>query len=338
MFKIFIPGRCYIIAEIGGNFTTFEEAVALIDAAAECCVDAVKLQTFKADTLSTKNAIFDMENTGVTPQYELFKKYEINESLHKEIFAYVEQKKLDWFSTPSHCLDVDILEKLNVEAYKIGSDDAVNLPLIKYIASKKKPILLATGMCTLSEVKESVNAIREAGNNNIIILHAVTSYPTHPEDVNLLAIHTLMKEFPLIPIGYSDHTIGKTACICAAAMGAKVIEKHFTCDKNAPGPDHQLSADPTEMKYIVNTIREYEIMKGNGIKQPAVCEEKNRRNNRKSVVTLRFLKKGEIITGSAIAIKRPGYGIEPKYIDEIIGKVLIKDIEEDEVLTWEHIQ
>jgi len=337
MLKNFVKNKCYIIAEIGGNFTTFEQAKILIDEAEKCGVDAVKMQTYRADTVSSKKAMFDMENTGFVSQYDLFKKYEINETLHKKVFDYIESKGLDWFSTPSHESDVDMLENLNSGLYKIGSDDAVNIPFLKYVAKLNKPIMLSTGMCTMQEVRESVNTILEEGNDKIILLHAITSYPTHPESVNLLVLRSLMREFPGLDIGYSDHTIGTTACICAAAMGAMVVEKHFTYDKKADGPDHKISSDPEEMKEIVDKIREFEIMKGNGIKRPMECEKITRINNRKSIVVIKDIRKDETIQKENIAIKRPGYGIAPKYYDQVIGRVAKKNLKIEEVLTWNDI-
>ena len=323
----------YIIAEIGGNFLTFEEAKKLVDAAADCGVNAVKLQTYRAETLSSKKAIFDMENTGVTSQFDLFKKYEIDEELHRQVFDYIKIKKLDWFSTPAHETDVEMLDRLGVAAYKVGSDDAVNIPFLKFLARRSKPIILATGMCTMEEVKESVSAILGEGNSQIALLHAVTSYPTHAEHVNLLAMKQMMAEFDL-PVGYSDHTIGTVACVAAAAMGAKVIEKHFTTDKNAPGPDHILSADPVEMKLIVEQIRTLEKMLGSGIKMPAASEKTTRINNRKSIVTTRLLPAGHQITLEDIAIKRPGSGIAPKFFEQLIGNVINRELDADELIAW----
>lgn len=329
--------KIYIIAEIGGNFTTFEEARVLIDSAHACGVDAIKLQTYRAETISSKKAIFDMENTGVTSQFDLFKKYEIDETLHRQVFSYIHSKGLNWFSTPSHVTDVDMLEALGVGAYKVGSDDAVNIPFLKYVARKRKMIILATGMCTMEEVKESVSAILGEGNNQLVLLHAVTSYPTHPEHVNLLAMKKMMDEFNL-PVGYSDHTIGTVACVAAAAMGAVVLEKHFTNDKNADGPDHMLSADPSEMKAIVTQVRTLEKMLGSGIKMPAASECKTRINNRKSIVAARSLPIGHLLTPEDIAIKRPGWGVPPKYFDQLVGCVLNKPLDEDEVVTWSDVR
>jgi len=338
MFKKFSPDRCYIIAEIGGNFTQLEQAVRLIDEAAGCGVDAVKLQTYRADTVSSKSAMFDMENTGKVSQYELFKKYEIGQQLHREVFQYAESKGLDWFSTPAHESDVDILEALGVGAHKIGSDDAVNIPFLKYVARTGKPIILSTGMCTMEEVRESVGTILQEGNDRLMLLHAITSYPTHPENVNLRAMQALQGEFPSLSVGYSDHTLGTTACICAAAMGARLIEKHFTYDRRAEGPDHMLSAEPEDMKAIVEAIRDFEVMRGNGIKRPAESESTTRINNRKSIVLLKPVTAGEPLTFEHLSIKRPGYGIAPKFFDQLAGRTACRDMAADHVLTWEDLQ
>lgn len=334
MFRNYRKDRCYIIAEIGGNFTTLDQAKRLIDEAAACGVDAVKLQTYRAETLSSRTAIFDMENTGITSQFELFRKYEIDENLHQSVFDYAEKAGLDWFSSPSHQSDIDVLAKCGVGAFKVGSDDAVNLPFLRYMATFGKPILLSTGMCTLEEVQESVAAIIEAGSAEIILLHAITSYPTHAENVNLAAMQTMMAAFPGLDVGYSDHTLSPVASLCAAAMGARVIERHFTYDKQADGPDHMLSADPAEMKWLVDAIREFEIMRGSGIKEPAASEATTRINNRKSIVLNRSMAAGETIAAVDIAVKRPGKGIYPKHFDEVVGRRVARDLEADAVLQW----
>lgn len=334
MFNNYRKDRCYIIAEIGGNFTTLEQAKRLIDAAHDCGVDAVKLQTYRADTITSTKAIFDMENTGVVSQHDLFRKYEVNEALHQEAFKYAESKGLDWFSTPSHEADVALLERCNVGAHKIGSDDAVNLPFLRYVARTGKPILLSTGMCTLEEVRQSVSAILGEGNDRLILLHAITSYPTHAENVNLRAMQTLMEAFPQLDVGYSDHTMSPIASLCAVAMGARVIERHFTYDKRADGPDHMLSADPAEMKWLVDAVRAFEVMRGNGIKRPADSEKTTRANNRKSLVLQQAVKAGERLTADKLAIKRPGYGIEPRFYEQVLGRVVSCDLDADTVLNW----
>jgi len=329
--------KVYIIAEIGGNFTTYEQAMKLIDCANDCGVDAVKLQTYRADTVSSTKAMFNMENVGITSQYELFKRFEIGKELHRQVFDYAKSKDLDVFSTPAHITDVELLDEIGCDIYKVGSDDAVNIPFLRYLAGTGKPIILATGMCTLEEVKESVSAILGESNSQLYLLHAITAYPTHAEDVNLDAMVTMINVFPNIKIGYSDHTSGTAAAICAAAMGAKIIEKHFTYDKNANGPDHMLSASPEEMSYIVKTIREFEIIKGSGIKMPSIAEKTNRINNRKSIVITRNVKKGECLTKDNIDIKRPGFGIQPKYFEQVIGRTVSKDLAHDDILQWEDL-
>ncbi|CAN7616291.1 N-acetylneuraminate synthase family protein [Neorhizobium sp. LjRoot104] len=337
MFRNYRTDRTYIIAEIGGNFTTAEQAVRLIDEAKATGVDAVKLQTYRARTLSTRGAMFDMENTGVTSQFELFQRYEVDESLHEEVFRYAEAQGLDWFSSPSHQSDVDLLERCGVGAHKVGSDDAVNLPLLRYLANTGKPIILSTGMCTLDEVRDSVAAIKAQSDSRIILLHAITSYPTHPENVNLGAMQSLMREFPGLDVGYSDHTLTPVACLCAVAMGARAIERHFTYDKNADGPDHMLSADPEEMKWLVDAIRAFEVMRGSGVKEPAASERVTRINNRKSIVLERDLKAGDVISEADIAVKRPGTGIYPKHFEEVIGRRVAVDLKADAVLQWSNL-
>lgn len=329
--------RVYVIAEIGGNFTNYKQAIKLVDCAAECGVNAVKIQTYKAETLTSSKAIFDMENTGVISQFGYFEKFKVTEELHHQVFNYAKSKGLDVFSTPSHITDIDMLERVGCDIYKIGSDDAVNIPYLKSVANIGKPIILATGMCTMEEVKESVSTILGEGNENLMLLHAITQYPTHPIDVNLKAMQSMMNEFPNLIIGYSDHTLGTTAAICAAAMGAGIIEKHFTYDKGADGPDHMHSANIEEMKYIVDTIREFEIMRGSGIKMPAKEEKITRYNNRKSIVMIKNVLKNEMINRSMIDIKRPGHGIAPKYFNQILGRRAVRDMEVDEVLTWDDL-
>jgi len=329
--------RCYIVAEIGGNFNNYDQAVSLINASQEAGVDCVKLQTFTAEHIVNKKAMFDMEITGKISQYEYFKKHEISKELFQQVVSYLESKAMDWFSTPSHQTDVDTLLSLNVKAIKIGADDANNLPFLKYVAQTKLPVVLSTGMCTFEEVKEAINTILQQGNEKIVIMHTVSGYPTYPEDVNLNILSTYKREFPEFLVGFSDHTLTPLASIAAAAMGADVIEKHFTLDKNAEGPDHIISSNPQEMKYIVDSIREIEKMKGSGIKKPFGPEVQNRVNNRKSVIAIKAIKKGDIVTRDHIDIKRPGYGIAPKYFDQVVGRRANRDLQPDDVLNWSDI-
>ncbi|AGG29611.1 N-acetylneuraminate synthase family protein [Morganella morganii] len=328
---------CYIIAEIGGNFKTYEEAKKLIDAAATTGVNAVKLQTYTADTLASKIAKYEMKNTGAVSQYNLFKEFEISKSLHEEVYSYSRSKGLDVFSTPSHESDLQLLEDIGNNVYKIGSDDSNNLNFISAVAALHKPLIVATGMCTLKEVDDIVDAISKTGNNNFALLHAITSYPTEYNIANLNVITTLKNRYPGIVVGYSDHTIGMQCSFAAKVLGADIIERHFTLDRNAEGPDHILSSDPKEMKFLVDSIRIVESALGSGIKMPVNQELINRRNNRKSVVINKDLKKGEVITRESICVKRPGTGIEASLYNHLIGRTVNKDMPIDAVLTWDDL-
>lgn len=329
--------RCYIIAEIGGNFTTYKQAVALIDAAKEVGVDCVKLQTYRAETIVNKKAMFDMEATGKISQVEYFRQYELSRGLNEQIIAYIKQTGLDWFSTPSHETDLEMLLEFGMRAIKIGADDANNLPFLRSCAKTGLPIVLSTGMCTLAEVKEAVDIILTEGNPHVVILHTVSGYPTYPQDVNLRVLDTYRREFPDMYIGFSDHTLTPLACIVAAARGADVIERHFTLDKNAEGPDHRISATPEEMRYIVESIRQIETMLGNGIKLPCGPEVLNRVNNRKSLHLIRTLQQGEELTPDTIAILRPGTGISPKYFNQVLGRRAARALACDEPLQWDDL-
>jgi len=328
----------FIVAEVGYNFNTLDEALRSIDAAIDCGVDAVKFQTFRADTITSRNIDFPKE-AGGTSQYEEFKRYELSEEWHRELFKYAQDKNIIAFSTPSHQTDVELLERLGILLYKVGSDDCTNLPFLKYVAGTGKPMIVSTGMANLTEVEEAVAAIRSTGNNQLVILHTISNYPVeNMGQVNLKAIPTLQRAFnDEILIGYSDHTTSLTIPVAAVALGACVYERHFTIDKNLDAPDAFLSADPAEMKAIVGAIREAEKTLGDGIKRPASSEEEMRQDTRKSIIARVNIKRGEPITADKIIIKRPGYGIEPKHLDIVVGRKATIDIKEDEVITWDKI-
>lgn len=326
------------IAEIGGNFKTIDEGIALVDAAIESGADAVKLQTFKAETIASPSAVFHLENTGLRNQRELFRALELSESLHQDLFTYCKKQSIEIFSTPSHVSDLILLERLGVSRYKTGSDDAVNIPFLEQIAKLGKPLIYSTGMCTLTEVVESVEAIRLAGCNDLTILHATSCYPLHDSDANLLAIRTLKKRFPDCRVGYSCHATDPLVAYTAVVLGATVIEKHFTLDKKACGPDHMLSATPEEFAWLVSSSRRLHQLLGNGAKMPVESELQHRGHNRKSVVFARDMSKGERIEPTDLDIKRPGYGLPPKALSSLIGKTLIVDVLSDDLVVPDNFQ
>ena len=327
----------FIIAEIGYNFNTLEEAKASIDAAIDCGVDAVKFQSFKAETVTSRYTDFPM-GAGETNQYDEFKKYEMSEETHGELFDYARKREILAFSTPSYFDDVDLLERLDVPLFKIGSDDLTNLPLIRYVAGKGKPIIFSTGMGTLAEMDEAVHTIRAAGNDQIVILHCVSNYPIQDLSlVNLKVINTLRQAFG-VPVGFSDHTTTASAALGAVALGATVIERHFTLDKNLQVPDAFFSADPAETKALVHSIRELEQALGDGVKRPTPKEEAMRVETRKSTIARTYIHRGEVITQESVIVKRPGTGIAPDLAHLVLGRRAKQDIQADEVITWEKLE
>jgi N-acetylneuraminate synthase/N,N'-diacetyllegionaminate synthase len=263
----------------------------------------------------------------------MIKKLELGEDDFKEIYDYAKRRKILFLSTPFDFESVDFLHELGVPAFKVSSTDLTNLPLLEYIAEKGKPIILSTGMGTLGEVEEAVNIIKNAGNEDVILLHCITSYPAKFESLNLRVIRTLREAFKL-PVGFSDHSLGIYAPIAAVALGAVVIEKHFTLDKNLPGPDHKASLSPEELKEMVKAIRLVEKALGDGIKRPTPEEEEIRSVARRSIVAKVDIPKGTVITGEMIAFKRPGTGLPPKYHNEITGKRAKRNIKADELIYW----
>lgn len=332
--------KCFIIAEAGVNHNgSLKLAKKLVDAAKDAGADAVKFQTFKAEDVVTKAAgmaDYQKKNTGKNgSQLKMLKKIELSCRDFIELKKYCDKKGIIFLSTPHTEDAVNFLKPL-VSAYKVGSGDLTNLPVLKKIAAKKKPIILGTGMATLKEVKEAVETIKKCGNNKIIILHCTTNYPCLLNEVNLRAMTTLKKEFNL-PVGYSDHTKNVFVPIMAIAMGASVIEKHFTLNKNMPGSDHKASLEPQELKEMVYNIRQAEKILGSAIKKPAESEKKIMKIARKSIVAKRDILKGEKITGSMLIIKRPGIGIEPKYLNKVINKKTKKEVKKDQLISWKDI-
>lgn len=327
----------FVIAEIGYNFNTLEEGKASIDAAIECGVDAVKFQTFRAETITSRLTEFPAE-AGATNQFDEFKRYEISEEWHRVLFNHARARGVLAFSTPSHPDDVDLLERIGVPAYKIGSDDLTNLPFIQYVARTGKPVIFSTGMATLSEVEDAVTAIYDAGNDDIIVLQCTSNYPVRdPRMVNLRVIESYKRAFG-VPVGLSDHTTTASAALGAVALGAAVIERHFTLDKALAVPDAFFSADPTDMKALVRAIRELEAALSDGVKRPMPSEIDMRRETRKSLIARKDIVRGQMVTPEAVIVKRPGYGIPPKLQHLALGRRARTDIRADEVITWEKLE
>lgn len=333
---------CFIIAEAGVNHNgdiTF--AKKLIDAAFEAGADAVKFQTFKAENIVTptaEKAEYQKMTTGTSEsQYEMIKKLELSDADFWDLSEYAKNTGILFLSTPFDEESVDLLDEMGVPAFKIPSGEITNFPLLKKIALKSKPIILSTGMATLGDVEESVNYLKKYGAKEIVLLHCTTSYPAPITSVNLRAMETLQCAFQ-VPVGYSDHTEGITVPIAAVAMGACVIEKHFTLDRTLPGPDHKASLEPHELTAMVKAIRDVENALGNGIKGPNDEEEAIKKVARRSIVAKRDLKEGEILIEEDLAIKRPGTGIEPKYKDSIVHKKVMFSIKKDQVITWDMIE
>lgn len=332
---------CFIIAEAGINHNgSVVMAKKLIDAAKDAGADAVKFQTFEAEKIVTPNAKqakYQIKNIGKKEsQYTMLKKLELSYSDFRNLKKYCDRKKIIFLSTPHSCKeDVNLVSEL-CPVIKVGSGDLTNLPILEYIAKKQLPIILSTGMATLKEVKEAVKTILPI-NEKLILLHCTTNYPTSLKEVNLKAIQTMAREFNL-PIGYSDHTDGIKVSLAAVAMGACVIEKHFTLDKNLPGPDHKASLEPKELNEMVIAIRNVEKVLGDGIKKPTESEEKIKKIVRKSIVAKIDIPPGTKITKEMLTIKRPGTGIEPKYLDMVIGKIARKGIKKDTLITRNKIK
>lgn len=332
---------CFIIAEAGVNHNgDINLAKKLIDVAQEAGADAVKFQTFRAEELVTETAEkaeYQKETTNPEEsQFAMIKKLELAARDFEELFVYTQRQGILFLSSPFDNWSVDLLEKLGVPAFKIPSGEITNFPLLKYIAEKKKPIILSTGMSTLKEVEEALEVIRNEGVAEIILLHCVSSYPAKMEDMNLRAMATLQETF-LLPVGLSDHTLGITIPIAAVALGACVVEKHFTLDKNLPGPDHKASLEPGELQKMVAAIRDVEKALGDGVKKLTMEEEENKKVARRSIVAKVDIAKGTVIAEEMLAMKRPGTGLEAKSMNLIIGGRAKENIKSGETITLSNL-
>jgi len=338
--------KTFIIAEAGVNHNgNLETALKLVDAAKNAGADAVKFQTFRASksvSKFAKMADYQKENIGKEEsQLEMVKKLELDFDSFIKIKKYCDEAGITFLSSPFDKESLDFLvNNLKVPAIKIGSGEITNLPFLEYVARKKLPVILSTGMSNLSEVEEAVNIISQNQSSvdssiftPLTLLHCTTNYPCPMEEVNLRAMLTLREAFKL-PVGYSDHTLGIEISIAAVALGAKIIEKHFTLDRTLLGPDHKASLEPEELKMMVKSIRNIEKALGDGIKKPNKSEAEIMKLARKTLVATRDIKKGEILKGEDIAIKRAGLGIIPKLSNIIVGMKIRKNIEKDTPFDW----
>lgn len=328
--------KTFIIAEAGVNHNgSIDLAKELIDKASGAGADAVKFQSFKAEKLVTKDAKkakYQEDTTGVEEnQFQMIKKLELDYEKHQELIDYCKLKDIMFLSSPFDLESIDLLNDLELQIFKIPSGEITNLPYLQRIGSLNKKVILSTGMSNLSDIEKALEVLRQSGTTDITILHCNTEYPTPIEDVNLLAMNTIKEAFKL-PVGYSDHTLGIEIPIAAVALGANIIEKHFTLDKTMKGPDHRASLEPDELKSMIDKIRNIEKSLGNGIKKPSNSELKNINIARKSIVASKVIKKGDVFTKDNIFIKRPGNGISPMRWNEIKGKIAIKDFKEDELI------
>ncbi|MCI7478360.1 MAG: N-acetylneuraminate synthase [Selenomonadales bacterium] len=328
--------KVLIIAEAGVNHNgSLDNAKKMVDAAKNAGVDIVKYQTFDVDSMTSKNADmaeYQKENIGaVKSQKDMLLGLTLTKDEFRELSEYCVEKNIKFLSTPFDIDSIYFLNELGCDIWKIPSGEITNYPYLVEIAKTGKPIILSTGMCELAEVEAALNLLKENGAGEVSLLHCTTEYPTPYEDVNLKAMQTLKDKFGLM-VGYSDHTKGIEVPIAAVAMGATIIEKHFTLDKNMEGPDHKASLEPDELKAMVDSIRNIEKALGNGVKKPANSEIKNIAIARKSIVAKSDIAEGEIFTEDNITTKRPGNGISPMKWNDVLGTKAIRAFGEDELI------
>ncbi len=327
--------KVLVIAEIGINHDgSVGRARKLIDAAAECGADAVKFQTFRADRLLLASQDrLPQQEAGNESVYDLFRRLELSRQDHLELKEHADRRGIHFLSTPFDEESADFLDALGVPAFKVASSDLTHRPLLRHLASKGKPIMLSTGMSYLNEVEEAVQTLRESGAQEFLLLHCVSSYPAPPDALNLRSIQTLHEHFG-VPVGFSDHSQGILFSLIAAALGARVLERHFTLDRNAPGPDHRLSLEPDELRTLIRDLVLVEASLGNGCKHPAAAEEQGRLSSRRSIVAAVDIRRHEIINPGMITCKRPAGGLDPREFDRLIGCRTRRDLARDSVLHW----
>lgn len=332
----------YIIGEVSANHNgDIKNVYKLIDVAKSSGASAVKIQTYTADTMTVdsskeefmlRGGLWDGRNL-----YDLYKEATLPWDWHKDIFNYAKKKEITIFSTPFDLTAVDLLEDLNTPAYKIASFEAIDLPLIKYVASTKKPMIISTGMTTIDEIEEAVNVAQQSGCDDLILLHCVSSYPALSENYNLRTIEDMQERFQDVVVGLSDHTIDNTTAIASVALGARVIEKHITLDRNGGGPDDSFSLEPSDLMELCEKSLTVWKSLGNADYKRSQSEIDNKKF-RRSIYFMKDINAGETIKADDIRIIRPGFGIEPKYLDEVIGRTLKLDALKHDPLKWEYIK
>lgn len=329
--------RVFVIAEVGVNHNgSFQLAKQLIDAAVEAGVDAVKFQTWKTELIVTqiaKQAAYQVENTGIEEsQFDMLKKLELTYANFQELKEYCDMKNIMFMSTPDEIESADFLSNLQ-DIFKIGSGEITNMPYMRHIGKLGKTVILSTGMAMLGEIEAAIEVLEQAGTPRakLTVLHCTTEYPAPMNEINLRAMQSIHKAFG-VSVGYSDHTQGIEVALAAVAMGATVIEKHFTLDRNLPGPDHQASLEPLELKAMVTAIRNIEVALGDGIKRLGHSEARNKPVVRKSLVASRRIKVGEEFTAENLTSKRPGTGISPMRLNEVLGRKALRDYLADELI------
>ena len=331
----------FIIAEAGVNHNgDLHRAKNLVDAAAEAGADAVKFQTFRAEELvsaSAPKARYQKETTGTDEsQLEMIKRLELSADAFQALSKHCESRKILFLSSPFDPQSVDLLENLNILAYKVPSGEINNWPFLEHIASKHKPVILSTGMCYLSEVDEAIRVLESAGCTELALLHCTSSYPASAASSNLRAMQTLATAFQK-PVGLSDHTLGPEIPLAAVALGGCIIEKHLTLDKSLPGPDHQASMDPIELRSLIRAIRNVESAMGDGIKRPNASEEDVRNVARRSILTRQAIPQGARITRDMLVFKRPGTGIPPSKLSTVVGRRAAREIPADTLIQVEDL-
>ena len=337
------PGHpCFIIAEAGVNHNgDIQMARRLVDVAVDAGADAIKFQTFKAERVvsaTAPKAEYQMQTTNASEsQLEMLRALELPHEAHAQLQAYCQERGVLFMSTPFDKGSVDLLDGLEVPVFKVPSGEVTSWPFLEYIAGKGKPMILSTGMSYLSEVDQAIRVIRNAGCNQLVVLHCVSNYPTDPADTNLRAMQTMATAFG-VPVGYSDHTQGIEVPLAAVAMGASVIEKHFTLDRSLPGPDHLASLEPDELVAMIRGIRNVDAALGHGRKEPAPSETNTAEVARRSLAAEVDLPKGAVIQADMITLLRPGTGIPPTMLDNVVGRRLRRILKAGELIDWGDVE